>query len=442
MNNADSELWNKIRQQFDSAPYPRIPLNKSPQDDAGSLYIHNLATAYYLRNQKVIDTKDKIVLDAGCGSGYKSLVLATANPGAKIVGIDISAESVKLAKQRLEYHGFDNAEFHVLSIYDLEQLNYQFDYINCDEVLYLFPDVDLALKIMKSVLKPEGIIRSNLHSSLQRFSHFRGQKLFTLMGLMENNPEDLEIDIVVETMQALKDNVELKSKIWNSNYEGESKKEHILMNLLFQGDKGYTIADLFSHLRASNLEFIKMVNWRQWDLMNLFKEPDNLPAFLGMSLPEASIEEQLTLFELLHPIHRLLDFWCGHPQTRNTFIPIDEWTDIEWENATVHLHPQFNNSLIRSNVIDCVSEGKTFRIYKNLAVTEDFVYIDSSMALCLLFLLETSLPMMSLVEKWQKFRPLDPLTGELIENVKVFKLLQKLLTVLEDFNLIMLETRS
>ncbi|NES99428.1 MAG: class I SAM-dependent methyltransferase, partial [Sphaerospermopsis sp. SIO1G1] len=54
---------------------------------------------------------------------------------------------------------------------------------------------------------------------------------------------------------------------------------------------------------------------------------------------------------------------------------------------------------------------------------------------------ETSLPMMSLVEKWQKFRPLDPLTGELIENVKVFKLLQKLLTVLEDFDLIMLETQ-
>ena len=40
-----------------------------------------MVTPYYLRNQKVIETKEKIILDAGCGSGYTSLVLAEANPG-------------------------------------------------------------------------------------------------------------------------------------------------------------------------------------------------------------------------------------------------------------------------------------------------------------------------------------------------------------------------
>jgi hypothetical protein len=185
-----------------------------------------------------------------------------------------------------------------------------------------------------------------------------------------------------------------------------------------------------------------MLNWRQWDLMELFKEPDNLPAFLGMTLPEAAIEEQLTLFELFHPIHRLLDFFCGHSQAGPNFTPIDEWTDTEWENATVHLHPQFNNSILKNSIIACVSEAKTFRISKNIALTEEFVYIDSSMALCLLFLLETSLPMISLVEKWQQFRPLDILTGEPIDKINVFKLLQKFLLLLESFDLIMLETSS
>lgn len=156
MNNVTSDLWNKIRQQFDSAPYPNIPLEKSPKKDISLLYIHNLATAYYLRNQQVIDSHNKVILDAGCGSGYKSLVLASANTGAKIVGIDISEESIKLAKHRLQYHGFDNAEFYVLSIYDLAKLNYKFDYINCNETLYLFPDIVQALKSMKSVLNNGG----------------------------------------------------------------------------------------------------------------------------------------------------------------------------------------------------------------------------------------------------------------------------------------------
>lgn len=441
MANSTSDLWAKIRQQFDSAPYPNHPLDQTPEDDVNSLYIHSLITSYYLKNQKVIDTKDKVILDAGCGTGYKSLILAKANPGAKIVGVDISEESVKLARQRLEYHGFNNAEFHVLSIYDLAKLNYQFDYINCDEVLYLFPDIAVALQAMKAVLQPEGIIRTNLHSSFQRFSYFRAQEIFKMMGLMEGNPEELEMDMVVDTMRALKDDVNLKSETWNSNYEGENRKEHILMNYLFQGDKGYTITDIFSALRTADLEFIKMRNWRQWDLIKLFKEPDNLPAFLAMGLLEITPEDSLHLFELLHPVHRLLDFWCGHPQTAHPFVPFSEWTDSEWETATVHLHPQFKTPNFKTEVIACVSEGKTFPIRKYFALNEEQVYIDSSMALCLLPLFEKPLSMMSLVKHWQEFRSLDPLTGKPVEKAQIFHLLQKLLLVLEDLDLIMLETQ-
>ncbi len=98
MTRLESDLLDKIRQQFDSSPYPRIPLDKSPRNNSNELYIHNLMTPVYLRNQKVIDTKGKVILDAGCGSGYKSLILAEANVGAKIVGIDISEESIKLAQ--------------------------------------------------------------------------------------------------------------------------------------------------------------------------------------------------------------------------------------------------------------------------------------------------------------------------------------------------------
>ena len=108
MTSSASDLLDKIRQQFDASPYPRVPLDQSPKNNPNLLYIHNLMTPYYLRNQKVIETKGKVILDAGCGAGYKSLVLAEANPGAKFVGVDISKESIKLARQRLEHHGFYN----------------------------------------------------------------------------------------------------------------------------------------------------------------------------------------------------------------------------------------------------------------------------------------------------------------------------------------------
>ncbi len=434
-----SDLLEKIRQQFDSAPYPRIPVDKSPKYKPSSLYIHNLVTSYYLRNQKVIDTKGKIILDAGCGSGYTSLILAEANPGAKIVGIDISEESIKLARQRLEFHGIDNAEFHVLGVEDLPLSDWEFDYINCDELLYLFNDIGKALQAMKAVLKPQGIIRSNLHSSIQRVSYFRAQKIFTMMGLMDENPEDLEMGIVVEIMNALKDTVKLKESTWDSNYEGENGKQRILMNYLFQGDKGYTITDMFNGFRTANLEFISMVNWREWNLESLFKEPDNLPALIAMSLPESSVEEQLQLFELIHPVHRLLDFWCGHPNQGQSFVPVEEWNDCDWEQAKVHLHPQLKTSLFREELIACVTTIKPFVISKHLSLIENVVSIDSSMSVCLIPLLEQPQSMTSLVKHWKQVRPLNPVTLEPTDDKQAFYLVQQLLLMLENLGYVMLE---
>jgi ubiquinone/menaquinone biosynthesis C-methylase UbiE len=437
-----SELLEKIRQQFDSAPYPRVPVEKSPKEDAKLLYIHNLVTPYYLRNQKVIETKGKVILDAGCGTGYKSLVLAEANPGAKIVGVDISENSVKLARQRLEYHGFDNAEFHVLSIEELPKLDWQFDYINCDELLYLFPEPAVALQAMKAVLKKDGIIRSNLHSSIQRFNYFRAQQVFQMMGLMDENPEDLEMEVVVETMKALKNEVNLKAITWNSGYEGEDGKERILMNYLFQGDKGYTITDMFAALKAADLEFINMVHWRHWELMDLFQDPDNLPTFLAISLPETSREERLQLFELLHPIHRLLDFWCGVPNEGNSFIPIEEWNDSDWEVAMVHLHPQLKTPKFKEDLITCIKEMKVFAISHHLSLIKELITVDSTMALCLIPLVEQCQSMISLVKRWLQVRPVDPITLEPADEQQAFYLLQQMLMMLESFGYVMLERQT
>ncbi len=103
-----------------------------------------------------------------------------------------------------------------------------------------------------------------------------------------------------------------------------------------------------------------MVNWRHWELTDLFQAPDDLPTFLGMSLPELDIEEQLHLFELLQPVHRLLDFWCGHPSAAQPFLPVDEWSESDWQSSQVHLHPQLKTTQVKENLIDCIAYSQTF----------------------------------------------------------------------------------
>ena len=439
MNHPESELQAKISQQFDVVTYPRTPVEKSPKDDYELLFIHNLVTPYYLRNQKVIETESKVILDAGCGSGYKALVLAEANPGAKIVGIDISEKSVELARQRLQYHGFDNAEFHVLPIEQLPSLGLEFDYINNDEVLYLFPDIVVGLQAMKSVLKPDGIIRTNLHSSLQRHYYFKVQEMFQMMGLMNENPGEMEMEIARETLDVLKDSIILKRQIWNA--EKAKNEEWIQMNYLFLGDKGYTIPEVFAALRSADLEFINMVKWRQWEILDLFKTEDELPAFLGMSLPEISVEERLHLFELLQPMHRLLDFWCGHPQQGQSFVPVSEWTDSNWQKAKVQLHPQLGNSQAREDLINCINNHKPFEISKYVKLPSLLpIHIDSSIAACLLPLWDGVCIVEYLVERLVNIRPLDPITLESVGQEKAWDEIKELLDTLDPFLYLLLES--
>ena len=437
MENQNPELLKKIRQQFDSAPYPRIPLDKSPKNEYELLFIHNLVTPYYLKYKKLINTEGKLILDAGCGSGYKSLVLAEANPGAKIVGIDISEQSVELARQRLKFHGFENAEFYVLSIEDLPQLGYQFDYVNADEVLYLCPNLFNSMQAIKQVLKPQGIIRANLHSLHQRANYFRAQSLFKMMGVMDESSQELQAEVARDTINSIKNEVLLKAQTWNT--PGYKNEEWLLANYLLQGDKGYTIPEVFAVLKATDLQFLSMVKWQQWELMDLFNEPGHLPGFLAFSLPEASVEEQLHLFELIHPVHRLLDFWCGHSE-QECIVPVGEWTEANWQTAQVHLHPQLRTDQAKADLIESIKTHRPYEISQYVKLPTPIpITLESSRAACLLPLWSGGQTVLFLAERWQQIYSVDSVTLEPITGQRALQQVKELLILLNAFLYVLLE---
>jgi ubiquinone/menaquinone biosynthesis C-methylase UbiE len=438
----DPENLEKIRQQFDGSPYPRTPLEKSPKSDYNLLFLHDITTPFYLRNQKVIDRRNKVILDVGCGSGYKMLALAEANPEAKIVGIDLSAQSIELAKNRLEFHGKgDRAEFFVMAIEDLPTLGMTFDYINCDDVLYLLDDLVSGLSSLKAVLNPQGLIRGNLHSSIQRVFFYRAQELFKMMGLMDENPGELEVGIVRDLMKSLKDNVQLKSQTWKTKHE--HNEEWFFMNYLFQRDKGFTIPELFQALQGADLEFVSMVNWRYWEPLDLFQDADDLPAFLAMSLPELGIEDKLRFVELLHCPSRLLDFWCAHPDRKQPFVPIEEWTDAQWKSAKVHLHPQLRREEVRTDLVRCIEEQRPFECSKYLNTqTRNTFFMESTLVSCLLPLWEGAQTVSHLAQRALKTRPIDPVNLEPTSENRAFEQVKELLSSLEPFLYVLLENSA
>lgn len=98
------------------------------------------------------------VLEAGCGVGAQTIMLAKNNPNAQITSIDISEDSINHAKSLVEQNGFSNVEFETADLFDLPFEDESFDHIFVCFVLEHLQDPVSALKSLKRVLKKDGSI--------------------------------------------------------------------------------------------------------------------------------------------------------------------------------------------------------------------------------------------------------------------------------------------
>ena len=441
-SSSKSDALDQMRQRFDFGPYPRQPIEASPKDDPNLLFIHNLVTPYYLKHNQIPSTEGKLILDAGCGSGYRALTLAEANPGAKIVGVDLSPKSIDLAKERATHHQLqDRIEFYAISIEEVAQLGLQFDYINCDEVLYFADNIADMLGAMQSVLSPQGIIRANLHSALQRAPFYCAQELFGLMGLMEDGAEEMALPIVTETMKALKKDSHIKKLIWAPKYEDpERSQQLILSNHLLRGDKGYRIPDMFAALDQSGLELLSMVNWRQWSVEDLFQDPDNLPDYIAMGLAGSDDATRLTMYELLNPVHRLIDFWCTHADAPSVGKCVASWALADWQTAKIYLHPQLKTEKFREAAVQAIQSGTALVVSQFIALPAlKPVVVEPAVVSLLLRLWQSPQPFADLVDTWQRIHPVDLVTLEPLDQAAATQAVAAALGRLEPFLYVLAE---
>ena len=96
------------------------------------------------------------VLEAGCGTGSQTVILADHNPSVHFTSIDISEESLKEASERTSGH--TNVSLERQDIYDLSFVDESFDHLFCCFVLEHLPEPEAAVEQLARVLKPGGTI--------------------------------------------------------------------------------------------------------------------------------------------------------------------------------------------------------------------------------------------------------------------------------------------
>ncbi|MDW7731540.1 MAG: methyltransferase domain-containing protein [Methanolobus sp.] len=98
------------------------------------------------------------VLEAGCGIGAQTVILSKNSPQANITSIDVSEESLSLAKERAARDGVKNVEFRVENIFDLSFEEESFDHVFVCFVLEHLKEPVKALASLHRVLKTGGTI--------------------------------------------------------------------------------------------------------------------------------------------------------------------------------------------------------------------------------------------------------------------------------------------
>jgi ubiquinone/menaquinone biosynthesis C-methylase UbiE len=103
----------------------------------------------------IVDPAGTRVLEAGCGVGAQTIILAKNSPEASITSIDISKTSVQEAEQRVLSAGFTNVRFQQADIFDLPEELDSFDHIFVCFVLEHLSEPMKALQMLKKRLKLE-----------------------------------------------------------------------------------------------------------------------------------------------------------------------------------------------------------------------------------------------------------------------------------------------
>ena len=305
-----------VQRLYDTYPFPPEPLLDEPPP--GYNWRWNWLAAYnFCTGQKPL-RQNIAILDAGCGTGVGTEYLVHLNPEASVVGIDLSAGALEVATERCRRSGAERVEFHHLSLYDAQQLDREFDLINCVGVLHHLPDPIRGIQSLAAKLAPGGLMHIFVYAELGRWEIQLMQKAIALLQRNQQGDYRDGVQVGRQIFAALPENnrlVKREKERWSLENQRDANFADMYVH---PQEIDYNIETLFELIDASSLEFIGFSNPRSWELERLLgKNPELMERSKGLS-----DRERYRLIELLEPeavTH--YEFFLGRPP-----LPKADWS--------------------------------------------------------------------------------------------------------------------
>ncbi len=192
---------------------------------------------------------DLDILIAGCGTN-QAAVFAFGNPGARVVGVDISQASLNHQQHLKDKHGLHNLRLHLLPIEELATLGRQFDLVVSTGVLHHMDDPLVGLKALAGCLRPDGVMALMLYGKHGRIGVELLESVFRDMDLGQ---DDVSLQIVKDTIAALPEDHPVNSYLRRA---GDLQDDAALVDTFLHGRaRSYTVDECIDFVGSAGLVF-------------------------------------------------------------------------------------------------------------------------------------------------------------------------------------------
>jgi SAM-dependent methyltransferase len=177
----DDATSREVGSQYEDHPYPRWV--RTPSIESTLSFGAFLADELGVDPGRFAHRSDRVdVLIAGCGTGQQSIQTAQRFSAARILAVDLSKASLAYAKRKTRELRITNIDYARADILALETLGRTFDYIESVGVLHHLDDPIAGWRVLRSLLRPGGIMHVGLYSALARRDIARAQDFVKTRG--------------------------------------------------------------------------------------------------------------------------------------------------------------------------------------------------------------------------------------------------------------------
>lgn len=342
----DKSIVEIVNNQYENYPYPQ----RNPLDERKfliSTFVDDLNVINSIAFKGKQNFQNFNVLIAGGGTGDGTIFLAEqlrSFPGARVTYCDLSQSSMNIAKQRAQTRNLSNITWLNQSLFDLEDCQACFDYINCSGVLHHLADPPSGLKQLQRLLKPEGVISLMLYGKTGRTAVYQIQDLLKILTADIPNLAE-QIDVAKNLIPQIPD-----TNWWNHckgfvrDYENGGDAGIVDLFLHAQ-DRPYSVEELYDFIEGSGLY---LVDFAMPDRFKLRPETYSFDDKLSALLKQLPKKKQQAAIELL--VGNQIKFTCYVSKSPDPGAQISDLDNIPYYNRSSLDGNQFADFLEKNSI--------------------------------------------------------------------------------------------